>query len=274
MILIVSGFVFEGKESILETTIFNGAIEKSLSSFGGSFMIYDFKNDKYFTSNDSLCNLRYPAYSTFKIASSLIALDMGIAKNESYTIQYDSLKYPLPEWMKENNFFKHWYNDHTIKTALKYSVNWYFNELGEQIGNDNMADYMKKLAYGNQIVSTGPEQAWYNGQLKISPNEQVEFIKNILSLECKGISKHAQRITKKIFPGEIESNYSLYGKTGTGQIADNKYIGWYVGYLESKENTFVYALNIFTDDVNKIPGDKRQEIVKNIFADLGLIDKK
>ena len=274
LILFVSGFVFEGKDSIIKSTILSEEIEKSLSPYNGSFVFYDFKQDKYFTSNDSLCNLRYPAYSTFKIACSLIALDMGIAKNESYTIQYDSIKYPLPEWMKEKDFFAHWYDDHTLKTALKYSVNWYFNELGEQIGNENMADYMEKLSYGNQVVSTGAEQAWYNGQLKISAIEQVEFIKNILNQNCKGISKDAQHITKQLFPGEKENNYSLYGKTGTGEIGDERSINWNIGYLETKGNIYAYALNLFEDDANTIPWKQRMGMVKKIFADLGLIDKE
>jgi beta-lactamase class D len=160
----------------------------------------------------------------------------------------------------------------TIKTALEFSVNWYFNELGEQIGNKNMANYMEKLAYGNQKVSNGGEQAWYNGQLKISAIEQVAFIKNILNQNCNGISKDAQRITKQIFPVKTESNYSMYGKPGTGQIDNNKYIGWYIGFIETKTNSYAFALNIFANDVNEIPVDKRQELVKDIFTKLGLLD--
>lgn len=273
LIFIGSGFVYQAKKSIIEYTSISKDIVERLSSCQGSFVFYDFKQDKYYTSNDSLCNIRYPAYSTFKIAISLIALDMGIAKNEFFTIKYDSLKYPLPYWMKEHAFFKNWYRDHNIKSALNYSVNWYFKELDTQIGNNNMIDYLEKLDYGNQIVSSGNEPSWFNGQLKISATEQVEFIKNILKQECKDISKEAQVQTKEAIPSVIESNYSLYGKTGTGEIAENRFIGWYVGLLETKTNSYAYALNIFGDDVNEIPGDKRQEIVKDIFADLGLIDK-
>jgi bla regulator protein BlaR1 len=272
IVLILSGFVLEGNECKLETTFLGKEIEKSLAPFEGSFIVYDFKNGKYFSSNDSICNMRYPAYSTFKIASSLIALDIGVAKDGSYTIQYDSLKYPLPEWMKENNFYKHWYKDHTLKTALDYSVNWYFLDLGEQIGSKNMAVYMTKLAYGNQKVTESKEQAWYNGQLKISAIEQVELIKNIINQNCNGISKDAQLITKKIFPVKTENNYSIYGKTGTGQLADNRYIGWYVGFIETKTNSYSFALNIFSNDINEIPGRLRQEMVKDIFAKSGLID--
>ncbi len=273
IILMVSGFVFDTKENLFKVPINNSKIEESLSALDGAFVFYDFNQDKYFTSNDSLCNVRYPAYSTFKIASSLIALDLGIAKDGSYSIKYDSIKYPLPDWMKNDNFFKHWFDDHTIKTALKYSVNWFYTELGEQIGTDNIVDYMKRLNYGNQAVSTGEKQAWYIGKLKISPNEQVDFIKNILNKNCTGISKDAQRIIKQIFPCEVEDGYTLYGKTGTGDISEDRMVGWYIGYLETNDNTYAYALEVFANDMNAISMDKRQEMVKDIFVNLGLIVK-
>ena len=272
MVLVVSGFVLEGNEGKLETTVLEKEIEKILDPFNGSFVVYDFQNDEYFTSNDSICNMRYPAYSTFKIANSLIAFDMGVAKNASYTIKYDSIKYPLPKWMKEDKFFKNWYIDHTIKTAMEYSVNWYFSELIEQVGHTNMMKYLNKLNYGSEINAPGNNLFWYMSQLKISGIEQVEFIKDILNQNCEGISKDAQSITKQIFPVKTERTYSLYGKTGKGQIADERYIGWYVGFLETGNNTYAYALNVFTDDWDEIPGDKRQELAQDIFTKLGLID--
>lgn len=272
IVLVVSGFVLETHQDNFETTVAGTEMDKILSPFNGSIVIYDFRNERYFTSNDSLCSMRYPAYSTFKIASSLIAFDMGIAKDESYTIKYDSIKYPLLEWMKEDKFFKNWYIDHTIKTAIEYSVNWYFSELVKQIGHANMIEYLNKLNYGGEINAPGNNLFWYMSQLKISGVEQVEFIKDILNQNCKGISKDAQGITKQIFPVKAEGNYSLYGKTGTGQITDERYIGWYVGFLETKRNSYAFALNISINDLNEFPGKKRQEMVEDIFTKLGLID--
>ena len=273
LIFIISGFVYQGKENIIKSTGLIEEIGIDLSSFDGAFAFYDLKQDKYYISNDSLCNKRYPAYSTFKITSSLIALDMGIANNEFYTIDYDSVKYPLPNWMKENTFFKNWYREHNIKSALYYSVNWYFKELGVRIGNDNMKNYLDKLDYGNKKITTDTDPSWYTGQLKISATEQVEFLKNILKQESKDLSVEAQVLTKKAIPCAIESNYSIYGKTGTGKVAYNRFIGWYVGYLETKGNSYAFALNIFADSMDEIPGKMRQELVKDIFTDLGYLDK-
>lgn len=174
--------------------------------------------------------------------------------------------------MKEDKFYKNWYIDHTIKTAMKYSVNWYFSELLEQIGHANIIEYLDKLDYGGESNLPGNSLFWYMSKLKISGVEQVEFIKNIINQNCNGISKDAQLNTKQIFPVKTENNYSIYGKTGTGQIADNRYIGWYVGFIETKTNSYSFALNIFANDVNKIPGSLRQEMVKDIFTKFHLID--
>jgi bla regulator protein BlaR1 len=274
LVFIISAFTFNQNDKRSQSILLDQEMEKILSGYNGAFALYDVKKDIYYSSNDSLCNTRYPAYSTFKIVSSLIALDMGIAKDESYIIPYDSIKYPLPGWMKENNFFKNWYHEHDLKSALNHSVNWYFKELGTQIGNNRMIEYVNKLDYGDKNITPGNNAFWFNGQLKISANEQIAFIQKLLNNELNGISKQAQQVTKQLFPGEIETAYSLYGKTGTGQITDNKHIGWYVGFLETKNNSYVYALNISSENVNEISWKIRQDIVTDIFARLGIIRVK
>ncbi len=273
LIFIVSGFAYHSKDSFISSSDLRKDIEEKLAPYKGSFALYDFKQNKYYTFSDSISKTRYSTYSTFKIASSLIALDIGIAKDEFYTIKYDSLKHPLPNWMKDDIFFKNWYRENNLKSALYYSVNWYYKELGAQIGNNNMIKYLNKLNYGNKFITSGNNAFWFNGQLKISALEQVEFLKNILNQDCNNISEEAQILTKKIIPGEKGSNYSIYGKTGTGEITDKSYIGWYVGYLETKDNSYTYALNIFSDDIKDVPRKKRLDIVKTIFSDLGVIDK-
>ncbi len=273
VIFIITGFVYQSKVSFISSSGSKKRIEQSLASYQGSFVLYNFKQNSYYTFNDSVSKTRYPTFSTFKVVSSLIALDMGIARDEFYTIKYDSLKYPMPGWMKKDAFFKNWFRDHNLKSALNYSVNWYFKELGTRIGNNNIIEYLNKLNYGNKNVVPGNGAFWYNGQLKISSLEQVGFIKDILNKDCKGVSKEAQVLTKKIFPHKGKGNYSIYGKTGTGEIAGGYYIGWYVGFLETNDNSYAFALNIFADDVNDISGKRRMDMVQDIFIDLGLVEE-
>ncbi len=47
----------------------------------------------------------------------------------------------------------------------------------------------------------------------------------------------------KIMGGDSTEEYTLHSKTGWGSRV-NPQIGWYVGYIEKANNTWIFALNI------------------------------
>jgi len=69
---------------------------------------------------------------------------------------------------------------------------------------------------------------------------------------------------------EQTNDYTLRAKTGWGTIADTD-IGWFVGYLENKDNVYIFATCV----QSKNPDDSfvkcRKEITMKIFKELGLI---
>ncbi len=68
-------------------------------------------------------------------------------------------------------------------------------------------------------------------------------------------------------------NYIIRAKSGWG-IQDNKDVGWYVGYLESKGNVYYFANCIQTNDFNNNDFARaRIEIVYQILDDLKLTTK-
>lgn len=78
---------------------FTAVVEKYLPAANSSMVIYDTKNKQYLIFNDSLSRKQDSPVSTFKIASSLFALESGIAENKNFTIPWDSLKNPAEPWM-------------------------------------------------------------------------------------------------------------------------------------------------------------------------------
>ena len=40
---------------------------------------------------------------------------------------------------------------------------------------------------------------------------------------------------------------NLYGKTGTGAVNGREVNGWFVGFVETDENVYVFAVNIQND---------------------------
>ena len=239
--------------------------------FEGSFVLLDLQTDKKIVYNDSIATERYSPCSTFKITNSLISLEAGVANDETYTIEYDSLKVPPKPWWYTTEPMKHWIQDHSMKTAIKYSVVWYYQELARRIGVKDMTRLLNQIDYGNNDISSGIDNFWLCGSLQVSALEQVDFIKKLYNTELSGFSKQSQTTVKKIMLYESADKYKLYGKTGGGDCWDNKVIGWYVGFVETKSGTYVFAMNMFVESFKDL-GDKRIDLTKRVLKELKIIE--
>jgi beta-lactamase class D len=250
---------------------FFASVETNLYPDQGAFVLYDVKNGRYYTYNDSLAKVRFNPYSTFKVFSTLVALGSGTARDKNFTIKYDSIKFPSKPWMRDAVPQKFWFQDHNLQSALQYSVNWFYLELHQKIGEPEMDDYIHRCNYGNRDISSGLNNFWLGGSLGISAFEQVEFLNKMYFEKLKGFTTDAQELTKQIMLNESSNQYRLYGKTGTGEVENDKLIGWYIGFLETENNAFIFALNMLVDDYPEISSNKRQSIIKQIFRDLQII---
>jgi beta-lactamase class D len=66
-----------------------------------------------------------------------------------------------------------------MRSAIKYSVLWYYRELAKGVGEARMKEWVTKLGYGNQDTSGGIDQFWLRSSLRISADEQIEFLKKL-----------------------------------------------------------------------------------------------
>lgn len=237
----------------------------------GAFVLYDLKNDRYIRHNQKRCRERFSPKSTFKIPNSLIGLETGVIKDSEFVIPWDRQKYPPQDnWNAEP--FSHWAQDHTLRTAIKYSVVWYYRELALRVGQQRMKKYLAQLSYGNQRMGNRVDDFWLDNSLKISADEQVEFLKAFYA-EKLPVSKRSIGVVKDILLLEQTPAYRLSAKTGGGSIAGGKVIGWFVGYLETGGNVYFFATNIEGPTYAAIR-DRRIEITKRILASLGYLPKQ
>jgi beta-lactamase class D len=236
----------------------------------GAFVLYDLKNDRYLRYNEERCRMRFSPKSTFKIPNSLIGLETGVISDADYVIQWNRQKYPPQDnWTEEP--FKHWAQDHTLRSALKYSVVWYYRELALRVGERRMKKYVREFAYGNQDISGGIDNFWLNGGLKISADEQVEFLKRFYAGRLP-VSRRSLEIVKDILVLEQTPAFKLSAKTGGGSIAAGTYIGWFVGYLETQGNVYFFACNLEGASYREIR-DQRIDVTKRILRELGYLPK-
>jgi len=228
----------------------------------GSFVLYDPQTDKYILYNQSQLKQAFSPASTFKICNSLIGLETGVIKDENFVITWDSVVRQNPNWN----------SDHNLKTAFKNSTVWYYQELARRVGGQQMKYWLDKANYGNTDTSGGIDKFWLRGGLRISPQQQIDFLKRFHDNQLP-FSERSVNIVKKIMIAKDTLNYVIRAKAGWGE-QNNKDLGWYVGYLETKGNVYYFANCIQSADFNnKDFANARLDIVYLILDNLKLTNK-
>jgi beta-lactamase class D len=245
-----------------QTTEIRDDFKKYYDQFNveGSFVLYDPQTDRYVFYNHDQFEQTFSPASTFKICNSLIALETGVIKDENVIIPWDSVIRPNPNWN----------TDHDLKTAFKNSTVWYYQALAKRVGGQQMTYWLDKANYGNADTSGGIDKFWLTGGLRISPKQQIDFLKRLHDNQLP-FSKRSVAIVKNIMIAKDTLNYVVRAKTGWAE-QDNTDIGWYVGYLESKGKVYYFANCIQSADLtNKNFLPARIDIVYLILNDLNLI---
>ena len=198
----------------------------------GTFVLYDLRHDRQQVSDRQRAAMRFIPASTFKIVNALIALDTGVVADEHQVFPWDRV----------NREDASWNRDHTLRTAVKYSVVPVFQGIARQLGEPRMREYVTRLQYGNADIGGGIDRLWLDGGLRISPVEQVELLVRLYR-NALPAQERSQRIVKELLLVEATSAYVLRAKTGYG-VRFTPGIGWWVGWVEREDGIHVFALNM------------------------------
>ncbi|MBK9801210.1 MAG: class D beta-lactamase [Bacteroidetes bacterium] len=171
-----------------QTTEIHNDFKKYYDQFNveGSFVLYDRQADKYVFYNQNQYNQTFSPASTFKIFNSLIGLETGVINDKHFVIHWDSVA-RNPVWDK----------DHDLQTAFTNSTVWYYQELARRVGEQRMKYWLDKSNYGNTDTSGGIDQFWLTGGLRISPKQQIDFLKQLHDNQLP-FSKRSVDIVKDI----------------------------------------------------------------------------
>ncbi len=217
---------------IIQATLL--ASEPNFSKFDGSAVILDLNSSKRVIFGERE-NERYAPCSTFKILNSLIALEVKAIKDENESIKWD----------KTVHEYKAWNRDHSMRSAISVSCVWFYQEMAKRIGKERMAEYVSRAKYGNADTSQNLTDFWLGyGSLSVSLNEQINFLSRFVRNDLP-FSQQNINTVKNIITLEKKDGYRFAAKTGScGGV------GWFVGFIENKENTRVFAFNIKGDGAN------------------------
>ncbi|MGE6376261.1 BlaR1 family beta-lactam sensor/signal transducer [Peribacillus muralis] len=225
------------KEKETHALSYTNVVYKDYSSFfdklTASAVIYDTKMKQYTIYNKEESTTRFNPTSTYKIFSALFALDSGIISKDNSLENWDGTIYPYREWNEDQDLF----------SAMESSSSWYFQKLDHQMGKKKLQNYFKQIHYGNRDLSGDISNYWLDGSLKISPVEQVDMLKKFYDNEFSFEPSNIQTVKDSILLEESNGKL-LSGKTGTTGVNGENVSGWFIGYVETSDNTFFFAFHI------------------------------
>lgn len=225
------------------------------------------------------CRERITPASTFKIALAVMGYDAGFLKDESAPRL--PFKKGYVEWGGDN-----WRQPTDPTRWMRYSVVWFSQQITQSLGDKTLHDYGVKFGYGNADFSgdrgknNGLERSWIGSSLKISPLEQMQFLRALVN-RVLPVSVQAQDKAKAIietFPA-IDGTL-LQGKTGSAfpRKADGSQdrahsLGWFVGWTKTENQKLVFVRLIQDDqDLGGATGLRAREALLAEWP--GLVKKR
>ena len=219
-----------------------------------------FVKDRMVMTDEGRARTGYLPASTFKIPHALIALETGVVADvDKEVIRWDGVPREIEEWNR----------DHTLRSAMKYSVVPVFQQIANRIGSERMKQFVDAFDYGNRDIGGAPlDKFWLEGNLRISALEQVQFLRRLYREELP-VSKRNLELVKDIVPEEQSDDIEIHAKTGTLRKDDKASLGWLVGWAEHGGATAIFAMNI---DIHAAPHlAQRMAMTRAILKRIGTI---
>ncbi|MDY2814250.1 MAG: BlaR1 family beta-lactam sensor/signal transducer [Dorea sp.] len=225
--------------------------------YEGSFVLYELENDTWSIHDMEHATLRVAPNSTYKIYDALFGLEEGVITPDNSFIAWNGETYP----------FESWNADQTLQSAMDSSVNWYFQAMDEQLGFSNVYSYIQEIGYGNENMSGDFSTYWMESSLEISPLEQVELLTKLQNNSFGFTPENINAVKDSIYISSSDTG-TFYGKTGTGRVNGQDVNGWFIGYIETADNTYFFATNIGAD--SNATGGNATEITMSILSDMNI----
>ncbi len=230
------------------------------SGYDGIVLIYDLNKDVFWASQPDRIEEQFIPASTFKIFSSLVALETGILPDKETVMQWDGVERSRPEINK----------DLKLAEAFQVSAVPHYQELVRRIGASRMQAFVDSAAYGNRDLSGGIDQFWLTGALRISPKEQIMMLRSLHADELP-FSPEAMDTVKEIMITETGEGYVIRAKTGWGIPDGTVNTGWWVGWIETNDNTHFFATVIQSNNPGQDFGAARRTITKEVLQRMGVL---
>jgi len=192
------------------------------------------------------CSTRISPASTFKVPHALAALDSGVVSGPDEVFPYDGTLFSQEAWRR----------DHTLATAMRYSVVWYFQRIAQRLGAARERDYLKKLSYGNIDSTSGLTTFWLGGSLQVTPEEQARFWINLFESKLSISGRAMEQVRAMLvqpagtvvnatgahpFDDPWPADAVVSAKTGSATDRSGRAVRWLAGHVKRGNKSFVFV---------------------------------
>ena len=220
------------------------------------------------------CATQLSPASTYKIPHALIGLETGVITTSTVE-EWDGTKYADQ---------KKWNQDHTVLSAMKPSVLWFFQRMAPKIGAARARDWLRRFSYGNADTSGDITRYWVNGTLRVSPDEQARFLEKFYDGSLPISKSHVDALKQAMeqAAGTVENargiakldaawrdGMRLNSKTGATTLASGLSVSWLVGQLSVDSRKIVFASAVWKP--NGVDNLAAARLAIKTFVDRGVL---
>jgi beta-lactamase class D len=211
-----------------------------------------------FVSDAAECALKTAPASTFKVPHALIALETGVVTDPAALVPWDGTKYPNAVWEQP----------HSLDSAMKWSALWFYQRTAGLIGRERMQAALRRLRYGSDSYEGEQTSFWLNGDLAVSPMEQLDFMSRLVRYQLPAERRHVDAVKAAFaMPDGVITNASgthpfaltwtgplvVRAKTGNATVAGER-VSWVVGHVESGTRGYVFVARVRGSDFSNQAG--------------------
>ena len=233
-------------------------LSKYFGAYKGTLVLEDPVAKTTLRFRPKLAAERVSPCSTFKVPHALIGLETGVLTGPEHPMKWDGKKRRI----------KSWNQDQTLRTAIRDSVVWYFQRVAQGVGLAREQEFLHAMHYGNEDASGEVTTFWLDGSLKISADEEVDFMRRLAAGDLPFSAKN-QAIVRELIEVEKTPRGVLHGKTGSsGRNPEHSNLGWFAGYVEHEGHAYPFAVRI--EGPGAI-GAKARKIAEQVLEAKGLL---
>jgi beta-lactamase class D len=230
------------------------------------FLLQKLEGSQPYVSDRDECDVAGAPASTFKLPHALIALEAGVVEDPLRPVSWNGARQPFERWERE----------HSLDSAIKWSVVWFFRRTAALLGPERMREGLRQLAYASDTFEGDVSEFWLNGDLRVSPREQLSFLSRMMRHALPVSRPHVDAVRQALvmpegritnaagvhdfdfgWPGPVV----LRAKTGYTSAAGEQ-VSWLVGHVEARAGEYVFVSRVRGPS---IPGTAGAELARRML---------